>query len=559
MKASFPIKNQIWTPNYLGKYWGDIVSAFGIDLFTERGSVITGQRVGPHTTVFDTSDMNKTPSDMVEFDGYYWTFTTKVMKTSSLTNKFAKDTLTNTPTDLNDADGVVYQNKLIVSRPTDLAMLSSASGSWNKTWWTGTLGKPALQNCIHPLATMGSAHLFVGDKNNMHDIFGGDTVYLNRYTIPDTKNALIEWIKVTSDFVYLGVKFSDDSKRKYMIVEFDPISEKAKEVYLNQEAMGFVWDDTFYIILEDGSVKVRSGSYASTPVFEKVAQFPLCRSWRRIKLPHRNGISIYKDKPIFFLRQLSEALYDPAGIYILDKEVGIYHWGKFGYDKSYGCPLTNTSESLYGRGFLYVDKDDVILAGASFEGTNLVYLRGVYSSAWYSSRPQNFSWIELPEIRSSELEEIWQNVAVFVEDYNQTNEVTIQYKTKHSGSMIFYGGTWSSDNTFTYSGTPSNLEVGNSVMILKGDGAGLIAHITNINTSSKTITIDKSVSGASGNMQFWIDTYKKVGAVSVKNGYEMVSFPSAPLFSPWIQVRLLIEAGRLSSVFVQHRPNNILE
>ncbi len=553
MKTNFPIKNQIWTPSYFGEYWGDFVNAFSINLFSKRGAVLSQIGLGPHTTKSDTADMDRIPSDMVEFDNYYWTFTSKVMKTDNLVNKFAADTLTNSPTDLNDADGIVYQNKLIVSRPTDLAMLNSASGTWDKTWWTGTLGQSALQNCSHPLATMGSAHLFVGDKNNMHDIFGGDTVYLNRYTIPDTENATIEWIKTTSDFVYLGVEI-DDGEHKYMVVEFDPISEKSKEIYLNQKAMGFVWNDSFYLILEDGSIKIRSGSYALTPIFEKVAQFPVSKDAKVIKLPHRNGVSIYRDKPIFFLKEYAEGLYTPAGIYILDKDVGVYHWKALGDSHNYGCL------AIQGYGVLYVDKDDFIFAGADVATTDYYSVtRGLFCDAWASSYPQRFSWIELPEIRSSELDDIWQNIAIFVKNYYDTNKITIQYKTEYAGDWANWSGTWKSDNSFTYSGSPYNLEVGNSVVILQGYGGGLIAHITDINTSTKTITIDKSVSGASGDMKFWIDTYKKVGTIELENGYEMISFPSQPLISPSIQVRLLIEEGGILSTKIQHKPNNILE
>lgn len=561
MKTSFPIKNLVWTPNYLGRYWGDIVSAFRIDLWWERGLVLGKIGMGVQTSELDTADMDKTPSDLVEFDGYYWTFTSKVLKTANiLTTKFAADALTNTPIDLDDADGVVYQNKLIVSRPTDLAMLSSATASWDATWWTVTLGQPALQSVSHPLATMGSAHLFIGDKNNMHDVFGSDTVYLNRYTVPDTENATIEWIETTSDFVYLGVSFSE-GEHTYMVVEFDPISEKAKEIYFDQKAMGFVWNDSFYIILEDGSVKMRQpSSYRVNPIFVPVAQFPIDMRWKKVDLPHRNGWDIYRDKPIFFLKNSAYALYTPAGIYLLDKDIGaVYHWSTVGDDKTYGCPVTNDSEALKGRGFLYVDKNNTISVGASVYRTNLAYLRGIFTSS-AAPKPNSFAWAELPRIPTTELDELWQNISVAVSSLSQaTNNITIEYKTEDAGTMVFYGGTWTADNKFTYSGSPNNLVVGNAVMILEGDGAGLIAHITDIDTGTTTITIDKSVSGASGDMEYWIDTYKKVESLSLDNGYQLFSFPEQPLTSTWIQVRLLIEQGGFSSVSIKHKPNNSLE
>ena len=557
MKTNFPIKNQIWTPSYIGEYWGDFVRAFRINLYRDRGNIRFNYGLGIHTSNQDNSALIYRVSAFIYFDGYYWAFAKKVLKTEDLWNKFEVDTLANSPTDLNDADAVIYQDKLIVSRPTDLAMLTSSSGTWDATWWTGTLGQPALQNCSHPLATMGSAHLFVGDKNNMHDIFGGDTVYLNRYTIPD-ENAEIEWIRTTSDFVYIGVNF--EGKDKYMVVEFDPISEKSKEIFLDQKAMGFVWNDVFYLILEDGSLKVRSGSYATTPLFEKIAQFPAYYGSKQpFRLPHRNGIAIYRGRPIFLVKETDDKVTGLGGIYVFDKEVGIYHWDTVGNDKSYGFPI------LHYAGALYVYENNAILASAEVYSTNLNSLKGIFCN-WYSEKPEKFSWIELPEITTTELDELWQNIAIFGRKLWGTDanpKVTVQYRVKKPDAMPYSGkGTWNSENSFSYTlytdATANDLAVGNTVMIMEGDGAGLIAHITDVDTENKIITIDKSVSGASGDLYFYLDGYKKVGTVTLENSYKILSFPQ-PLISPWLQVRLIIEQYPITAVSIQHKPNNILE
>ena len=556
MKLEIPIKNQVWTPNYNGKYWGDIVSAFRADLLTERGSVMRGMpALAPHTTNDDTTDMGL-PSDIVEFDGYYWTFSTKVLRTNAWSTKFSVDTLTNSPTDLSDADGIVYQDALIVSRPTDLARLTSSTGSWDASWWVTTLGKSALQNVSHPLAVMGS-HLFIGDKNNMHDIFGGDTVYLNRYTVPDTENATIEWIETTSDYVYLGIKFTE-REHTYMIVEFDPISETSKEIYLEQDARGFILNDTFYLILEDGSIKVRQPTrYRLNPVFNKVAQFPTGGGNNVITLPHRNGWTTYRGKPFFFIKE-NTLPYNPAGIYILDTDIGaVYHYTGIGCEKTYGFPSLESSTFLY-----YSSDDNKWFTGVEYYKPGIGYKTGVFSFLAIpgTTLALNSSWIELPRMLSSELDEIWQNVIIGKSALTEDNTiVTIEYKIIDGGPYGEWSGTWQADNKFSYSSTPDNLEVGNAVMIIKGDGAGLIAHITDIDTTASSITIDTSISGASGDMTFWIDTYKKIDSITFQNGYEMRSFPNSPLINPWIQIRLIINQQGISKVLVQHKPNNILE
>ena len=134
------------------------------------------------------------------------------------------------------------------------------------------------------------------------------------------------------------------------------------------------------------------------------------------------------------------------------------------------------------------------------------------------------------------------------------------YKTKSGGILYEISGSWNgSDTISTFLSSIKNLEVGNFVFIVNGQGAGKYSFIKEIKTSTNEIVLEDSI-GGSGSIYFVVDTYKKVNQsiTQYSDDYIMLNLPQG-LVSSWIQFRILMKNGSITRIVVQGEPNNTLQ
>jgi len=548
VKASFPIKNQIWEPNYLGEFWGDFNNCLSLNFFRLQGRIIPiYYPYVPHTTNQDVSALTLLVTGFAEFEGKRWAVANRVFRTPGGGTMFAADTYTYTPTDLDDPDIIVFGDNLIVSRPTNLARRKAPWAGWHVNWWTEELGQPALTSGVHPLAILGK-HLFIGDKNKLHSVDEGEVVYRNRLILP--AQTTIKWIKTTPERVFLGIKWDDD---RFMIVEYDPLQEGAKEWFSDEgEMVGFIWNNNLNVITEAGNLLEWAGAG-----FRKYAEFPTIPG-RVLKLPHRNGITIIDKRPTFLLPFQYFNVW--AGIYLYEPETGkIYHHNTI--VPNYASLLSYGNLRIDYVGALSYDRSTLGLAGAILQRTNLVSQIGIYSFINFFGRQYGRrGHIILPKIFSPEVDNIWQNVLI---KYRLTSgsKIIIKYQTKDPDGTNyprgFLAGTWETANRFT-TDSLYGWQVGDEVVIVNGDGAGLFSKITALDTGTpKKITIEDSITGASGEIRFFVEPWRKLGEITdASKDYQKFSFPNSPLISEWLRLKIELRGdAEIKNVDIYYQPN----
>jgi hypothetical protein len=559
-KISFPLNNQIWEPNYLGDHWGDFNYSFAINLFFDRSKVFTTKPFTPYTTNQDISSLISSPTDFAYFDNYYWTVERRVYKLYKydfLIYKFSIDTDTNSPTNLDDADIEVFGNKLIVSRPRDLAKREAGENVWLADWWTasssdGGLEQPQLNDSVHPLATFGK-HLFIGDKNLLHSVDMGDNVYRNRLIFPE--NATIKWIKTTATRVFLGVKYDDDS---FEVVEYDPLMENYREWFSDDgEMVGFIWNNNLFVVSKMGNLYEWTGNG-----FSFFAKFPTesnldSENKNYFLLPHRNGIVVVNNIPHFLISQEYGVKGHFAGIYICDPEIKqIYHYKALVFDPSasYGTMLFRDVGGLY-----YDRKYKYILAGVSPYIDDTSARSGIYIS--YSPGTVARSHIVLPKIKTGAIDNIWKKVLIkYKLGSEEGSKIIVKYQTKEDKNNypnFRIRGFWESSNKIrVFYDFRDKWKIGDELIILSGYGSGLITRIKDIDYPY--ITIEESVSGTSGYLYFTVTNFRKMGEITDNSKTEQfLSFPENPLISDWIRLKLELrgEGTALENIDIYYEPN----
>lgn len=584
-RISFPARNQIWEPSYLGDYWGDFTNSFNLNFSKSLGKIVPGGSLAG-TTNQDISSLGRitpslplvpyvasqVPTGFVIFKGTIWAVADRVYRESESSYEFEPDSYANSPVLLDDADIIVFRDQnddpiLIVSKSTDLAKLGYNSTSWDANWWTVTLGQPPLNDTVHPLAVLGK-HLFIGDGHLLHSVDQGGNVYKRRLIFP--YDAKIKWIKTTPERVFLGVFYSES---KFSVVEYDPLNEKAREFIIDDgECVGFILDDNLHILTEIGNLKYFNGNG-----FTYYADFPNKASGIRT-LPHRNGIAVGREGPLFLVNYLKipDSL---AGIYLYDKKTGaVYHKHSivFNYDSllSFGVGVFEKVGALFysyrAHRFFYSDYSHNLYAGVELYKTGLNLQSGIYClypppHLEGNRKREARGFIVLPKLKSTEIDNLWQNV--FCKYYLSRGKIIIKYqkeipdyKNKYF-KEDFYKGTWITSNSFTFE-APLNIgwQKGDEVYILGGNGAGLSSHITDIDFVNRVITIEDSVNGASGRFLFLVDNYRKLGEITDVNSMnQKLPFPEI-VNSNWIRLKIELRGEvELEEVQIQYQPNTQIE
>jgi hypothetical protein len=163
-------------------------------------------------------------------------------------------------------------------------------------------------------------------------------------------------------------------------------------------------------------------------------------------------------------------------------------YGQFISNRGFAIFPINQSSSAFGTDLIWsaenMSRSSASLLGYLGTVTEEIDARGYYIS---------------PKMFSQETTDKFNNFVIKYSPLLKDDKIIIKYRTTDDGVTNIYSTdwdmTWTSSTTFTSTETGwSNAEVGDEVEILRGAGAGLLAHITDISvvTGTYTITIDET-------------------------------------------------------------------
>lgn len=151
-------------------------------------------------------------------------------------------------------------------------------------------------------------------------------------------------------------------------------------------------------------------------------------------------------------------------------------------------------------------------------------------------------------IYSENLDQSWKNLNNFIDGLSvSTESVVVKAQTIFDEPTKELRGVWLDSNTINSNSANdftafSDIEVGYELVIVDGNGRGRTVHVTEVDTSSLTVslTVDESIGTANQTMNFYYTSFKKVGqALTLDNKVkEKVQSVIDSTSSPWIALKI---------------------
>ena len=407
--------------------------------------------------------------------------------------------------------------RLYLTTSKDVLFLSEDNHKWYSLW-RGILQKDDLNeeypSVLKNLESGGT--LILGNDNKIHTMVAtaDDSSEADENKLIFEPNYYVNWMGVTSSAVFIGLQHKEGELLPSRVVYYEVYSERTRIFQIEEGAtVGFIVDDNCHIIDKTGQVRYFTGA-----LFKPYQYFPPYYRGEKITLPHRNGIVVKGD----MIKILWEGQYpDPAGIWILEGG-NLYHKHSLVFNKT----TLNSLGAMEAEELGALFEEDELFMGASLLDGSGSEIKGVYSSTegeGVSVADDQRTQIMTAKLFSPHMYSLWQDMALKYDPVSG-GEFIVKQKieaatiTEGSGATAF-NGVWTADDVFTCSDTEfvseidaGNIAVGDEIIVRKGQGAGLLAHITEISgTTTKTITIDEGLTAiSSGSFTFSVEKWEKM-------------------------------------------------
>ncbi len=437
----------------------------------------------------------------------------------------------------------------------DVLFLSDEDDRWYSLW-QGILEREELENYPAILKNLGAGGtLILGNDNLIHTFIATATSptegTFNKLIFDP--NYFINWIRVTSSSVFIGLQNKLGELEPSQVVHYEPYAERTRIFTINEGAtMGFIKDENCHIIDKLGQIRQFTGAS-----FQPYLYFPCYyRDEILTTLPHRNGI-IERGQ---IVKIAWEGQYpDPAGVWVIEDN-NLYHKHSLVFDKT----NLNSLGALEVESLGAIYEDDNLFIGGNLKDGASTDVKGAFSTIKTAVATDNRANFTTAKLISQEISDIWQDI-VLKYDPAIGGTIKVKYKVEPNkvGITDEYTGIWTSSTTFTSTTAEfvsavnnSNIEVGDEVIIRKGQGAGLLAHITEITgTTTKTITIDEGLTAiTNGTFTFSVEKWKLVNFDINNNKFSSkASLKDEKLEST--QLKVEINKHTLEEIQVSNVPN----
>jgi hypothetical protein len=499
-----------------------------------------------------------------------------------------QDALSNSPTTIMNhlySDMEDFNDSLLVTTSTDIARLNA--GAWDvpssgKRWWRNTLAQPALTSAPHPIKRIFNNLVAIGDGQYIHTIDINSNVYYQRLNFGSQYETT--WIRSSETMVWFGARhkysgvakvFGWDGKSENFTVDYEVGGEYCFS--------GIIKDGIPWIINGLGQLKRYNGAG-----FTEVAHFPVFVTEKLLDDNFtvsvnvtRNGMEIVDDKIHILLNGCYNgsdvALLENqlSGIWCYDSQIGLYH--RFSITKDTGSGVEdNGSPAIFKGGFLKNTQDKNMLMGVTLDkahGGGQALIHVMCNLEVDTNTTIRRGYIITPKLTSSNIEETFDEIFTkFRSNKQNANDALIINYRKYK--KLYITDTFETIRVYTWVDSThctinneyfNEIQVGEEIEILSGEGSGRSVKITAIGTPTGNvypITIDQAITGASGTFAGRISNWTKVSEVSC-NGIDFDNDSSIGENSPEVQLKIeLISYGdslELQEVVVSSESNTPIE
>lgn len=555
-----------WTGPYLGNYYGTLWRTYNIDLENSPGNISLSRSFD---TQADTSDTNMLGLGVIDnftrtdADGIdrWWALTRngKLSRTDSdnptlPSASWDEDTITNSPVDgkdmtvhENDSDSFAGNNRLLVTRDTDIASLNdTANSAWNRNWWVTTKGQTGLMSGVpHPIEYFPLRRISViGDANFVHTVDKNLNASYKRLILPPYYQ--IESIFTTAYKVW--ILCSGKFGRNGAIVEWDGSAESYNRIYdaqsiyplsgVNYHEVPIVANNRGLILEFDAngfSPMVRNGQQISFPFYEELGNAFIVPTSQLPIAPR--GMTVTDDGLIYINAKHPgiNSQRSLGGVWCLNPNTGnFYLKNGLGHNDgdNFGTQIVDAPGALKNVNIPSSATGEYLIAGGRIESS----VGSSVNKIWTVSRTYNNvarkGFFITQYFLTANIKEMWESVWTKFSAFKSTSDKII-IKARGVNPMLDVNRqpiqktiTWTSGTTFTVTlnGSDDALVVGDEVEIVGGASAGMLAHITTISGSHaalQTITIDETNNAAATTSYARFDRWKKLGIIDSLTKYSV--------------------------------------
>lgn len=564
--AEIPGQTKQWSQLNKGDLLGTLFSTRNIDLDTQ-GILKLAQRT---RYVGQTTSGNLTDILAIVYgnfkststDFHYWIISTGGLYTLSFDlATFAADALANTPTTHAGSDGCTWNGDLYVTKTSRVSKLSG--GTWTASWSSADFTNTA-SGFPHPIeVNVTNTDVLIGDGNLLKRCISDGTID-TALTLPS--NYKIIWIRRGANVNYIGLDSNAGGLGAVAVwdgltttLEANPLVNIKARTPLS----GVVDDEgQLHIIQSDGRLMRYNGSgFAYEAELPPYRNYLARRDWggfvtvagrvfQRGMAIIRGRIHITLDASLNNTPSLIPNFLSGVWVYDPDNQA-FYHK----YAPSYSNTVKDFGQAQ-GTAFVsalfpFVEGRNtdptasvggVLLTGGRLSDDSGSTVRNVVSVTTGENRGQ-FSTVRIESQGiTDDVLSIW---CMYEGINNSTDKIIFKYRTSYREAFKLSSGipTWTSTTTFTTTDTnAANVDVGDELLILAGNGAGGTTHVSSVSESSGTytITVDEAITGIAADDvgAILVDNWKKL-PTTITNadtlGYKRIPLPIKNV--PWFQIK----------------------
>ena len=587
-----PKETRRWTGPYLGDYYGVLWKTYNVDLDRREGKVMLSRRMEriEDTGSDFTGDAPFTAFTRTDADSTdrYWGLRlreglakTDSQATPAPADSWDTDGLTSSPTtpvdfaiNGNDSRNDSGKNKLFVTTDSgDIAVLNDTGNSaWTPAWWITKQSQPAMDTTVlfRPISYFPFRKItLVGGGNLIHTISRtsdtvNDTITNSRLTMPKGLNAHHIFPTNNREWILTHNKNGGEAK----VVEWDGSSETYNDIH-SVYGMAALSGVDYYgtpIILNDKGKFLEFTGTGFAPMFRNGQEiaFPISegeslisgKDTSMIVAVAPRGMTVGEDGLIYINVDgmptgslKSERL--TGGIWCLNPVSGrLYNktsLGQWNDSVDYGQQWVSVAGGIYWVPSSVSFRN--ILAGGKILTTASTAQTGIWLQEGETSTTRTKGYLITQFIPAEEIQNKWDSLWIIFKRFMASNS---QFIVKARGTRSLYLAnrrplntviTFTSSTTFTLTlaAGDDSLSVGDEVEILNGSNSGFLAHITAISgahAAVQTITIDETVTTASGTATARFDRWRKCGIINNNSKYEDVV--SVGIDSSYVQFKVEI-------------------
>ena len=572
-------KDKKFKGQFPGNYAGNLWQTFNIDLEKYPGRIALSDKTRRFSSALGV--VNKfIRTNATATDQWFGLCGSDIIRNgNSIINSGTWITDDTTGTFNDPLDGVVHElangeQRLIVTRPTDIAILNKSGGAnvWDDDWGSTVLSIPIPTTSSLTYRPIARLQRLVAIANKVNGIAKIDTidkddvVTLGAITFP--ADYTIRNIYSSSNRFWIGLQHDFGGKAK--VIEWDGTSATYNNEYELSGAVPitcFIVDDIPYFITDLGIIFRYTGGGFSE--FQRFVCPELVTPFGENNIGpygcYVDGHLVYMNVAAPTLQSMTATVtYRGArrlrsGVWILNIDnKNLYHHMGIGEHATPGTDINYGTSPLASVGAIMKQSSvqGIVLSASVYTGGTLMSTQtnGIYltekNTNQASNTGRNRGYFITPYIPLAEVEGMWEALVVkFKRFVNSNNRIVVKWRVldplynssmaDQAGNAYEEGGvnsgiTWVNTTSFTCAKMPTGIAVGDEVEVLVGDNAGCSFTISALsatpdNSATITVTITETApTSSTDTAMVRFDNWKTETAISSTTvGNQRIPFTAA--------------------------------